>query len=456
MTKMKKTKIVPQAPKGFRDFYGPDARLRQQVINIFKTVFESYGYEPLETPAMEYAETILGKYGPEADKLVYQLEDPGGRKLALMYEMTASACRFVAQNQNKLIFPFKRYQIQKAWRAEKPQKGRFREFIQCDADVWGTTSVTVDAEFIEMGAFIMQKLGFKNFVTRINNRKIINAVTKYAGASDKQFYDITVSVDKLAKIGVDGVKKELKKRGISEEVSEKVLEIASLSLKGENRKLLAKIKKMLSQFPEGVEGVEELEQIFAILDESSFDKKLFRFDPSIVRGLAYYTGPVWEVEVTDGGVGSVAGCGRYDTLTKMISGVDIPASGGSFGIERICEVLKDRQMANMPRSIIKVLVTIFSPELALKSREVARQLRNQGINTEVYIEPEAKLDKQLKYANRKDLPYVIIIGPEEVKNKTVTLKDMKTGSQKTVSLKEAFKDLTKQNSGKNTSKERLP
>ena len=428
-----------QPPKGFRDFYGPEARLRQQVISIFQNVFESYGYEPLETPAMEYAETILGKYGPEADKLVYQLKDPGERKLALMYEMTASACRFVAQNRNKLVFPFKRYQIQKAWRAEKPQKGRFREFMQCDADIWGTTSVTVDAEFIEMGTLIMQKLGFKDFVTRINNRKIINAIAKYAGASDNQFYDITISVDKLGKIGIDGVKKELKQRGISNKVSEKVLEV--VALKGENKKLLALVKKVLSQFPEGVEGVEELEQIFAILDESDFNKKLFRFDPSIVRGLAYYTGPVWEVEVIEGGVGSVAGCGRYDTLTKMISGVDIPASGGSFGIERICEVLKDRQMVNIPPSIIKVLVTVFSPELASKSRGVARQLRDLGINTEVYIEANIKLDKQLKYADRKGIPYVVIIGPEEVKNKTATLKNMSTGKQRSLPQAKLLEEL---------------
>lgn len=437
---MNKRKAVrPQPPKGFRDFYGPEIRLRKQVVGVFQNVFESYGYEPLETPAMEYTETILGKYGKEADKLVYQLKDRGGRKLALMYEMTASACRFVAQNQNKLTFPFKRYQIQKAWRAEKPQKGRFREFIQCDADIWGTKSVTVDAEFIEMGTLIMQKLGFKDFVTRINNRKIINGLAKFAGASDKQFYDITVSIDKLEKIGLDGVRKELKQRGVDQKVSEKVLEV--VSLKGDNRKLLEKIKKMLANFPEGTEGVNELEQIFAILDESDFNKKLFRFDPSIVRGLAYYTGPIWEVEVIEGGVGSVAGCGRYDTLTKMISDVDIPASGGSFGIERICEVLKDRKMVNIPLSIIKVLVTIFSPDLASKSRNVGRQLREQSINAEIYIEPDTKLDKQLKYADRKRIPYVVILGPEEVKNKTVTLKNMKTGKQEIIPQKKILEEL---------------
>lgn len=422
--------MIPQPPKGFRDSYGPEARLRRQVISVFQSVFESYGYEPLETPAMEYAETILGKYGEEAEKMVYQLEDFGGRKLALRYEMTASACRFVAQNYNNLTFPFKRYQIQKAWRAEKPQKGRFREFTQCDADVWGTSSVTIDAEFMEMGTLIMQKLGFKDFVTKINNRKIINAIAKYAGATNEQFYDITISVDKLAKIGLEGVRKELEGRKIPKNVAEKVLEITSL--KGENKELLKKIKGILTDYPEGIEGIEELEQIFAILAEANMKKGFFQFDPSVVRGLAYYTGPVWEIEVKEGGVGSVAGCGRFDTLTKMISGIDIPASGGSFGIERICEVLKDRKMIEIPQSIVKVLVTVFSPELAPKSREIGRQLRNLGINSEVYIDPEIKLEKQIKYADKKGIPYVIILGPEEISKKLITVKNLISGQQLTI------------------------
>lgn len=420
----------PQPPKGFRDFYGPDARLRRQVIGVFQSVFESYGYEPLETPAMEYAETILGKYGEEADKLVYRLKDQGGRELALMYEMTASACRFVAQNQNQLVFPFKRYQIQKAWRAEKPQKGRFREFMQCDADIWGTKSVTVDAEFIEMGTLAMQKLGFKNFLTRINNRKITNAVNQYAGANKNQDYDINVCIDKLAKIGIAGVRKELKERAIEAKVSEKVLEV--IGLKGSNELLFKKIGRLVDKYPEGKEGIEELKQIFQILSESGFGQEYFRFDPSIVRGLTYYTGPVWEVEIIEGGVGSVAGCGRYDTLTKMISGVDIPASGGSFGIERISEVLKERKMIDIPPSVIKALITVFSPESAPLSRKIGRQLRKVGINAEVYIEPSARLEKQLKYADRKSIPYIIILGPEEAKSKTVILKEMKTRRQRTI------------------------
>jgi histidyl-tRNA synthetase len=406
---------------------------------VFQSVFESYGYEPLETPALEYVETILGKYGEEADKLIYQLTDAGGRQLALIYEMTTSACRFVAQNQNQLVFPFKRYQIQKAWRAEKPQKGRYREFIQCDADIWGTKSVAVDAEFIEMGTTAMQALGFKNFYTRINNRKIINALAEYAGASNNQFYDLTVSVDKLEKIGLEGVKKELKKRRVDQNISKKVLEV--VSLKGSNRGILNKIKNVLTDFPEGQEGIKELKEMFDILDNSGFDSNFFRYDPSIVRGLAYYTGPVWEVKIIEGGIGSVAGCGRYDTLTKMISGVDIPASGGSFGIERICEVLKDRNIVKIPKTVIRVLVTIFSPEYARDARALGRKLRKNNINTEVYIDASTPLPKPLKYADKKGIPYVIILGPDEVKADKATLKNMKSGNQETLTIDQLLRKL---------------
>ena len=228
-----KKKIKAQTLKGFRDFFGPDARARQYVINVFRSVFEKYGYEPLVTPALEYADVLLGKGGEEVDKLCYVFEDPGKRKIGLKYDMTVPACRFIAQNYNQLVFPFKRYQIQLAWRAEKPQKGRFREFIQCDADVWGTKSVLVDAEFIQMGIEAIQKLGFKNFVTRINNRKITNGIFEYSGAQKKDLYNIAIAVDKLEKIGPEGVKKELKQRGISGPVSKRVLEL--ISFRGNSR-----------------------------------------------------------------------------------------------------------------------------------------------------------------------------------------------------------------------------
>ncbi len=432
MIKKSKKIISPQTLKGFRDFYGSDARTREYIISVFKSVFEKYGYEPLETPALEYAEVLLGKSGEEIDKLSYIFKDPGGRIIGLKYDMTVPACRFVAQNYQKLIFPFKRYQIQFAWRAEKPQKGRFREFMQCDADVWGTESVLVDAEFIQMGIEVTQKLGFKNFVTRINNRKIINGILQYCGAEKKQFYNISISVDKLEKIGLDGVENELKKRDIKEKISQKILEL--ISIDGNSKEKLKILKKKLKEYPKAIEGIEEIEKIFSYLKTVGVETKYYKYDPSIIRGMAYYTGPIWEFTVIEGGVGSIGGCGRYDKLTGAYTNKDIPASGGSFGIERIIEVMKDREMISFDKSATKVLVTIFSPELQEQSIKLANKLRGSGIVTELYLDPKVKLDKQLKYADRKGIPYIIIIGPEEAAKKMVVIKNLSKRTQKTIPL----------------------
>lgn len=432
-------KIKPQTPKGFRDFYGVDAKARQYVIDVFRSVFEKYGYEPLETPALEYAEVLLGKSGEEMDKLSYIFKDPGGRLVGLKYDMTVPACRFIAQNFDKLTFPFKRYQIQFAWRAEKPQKGRFREFMQCDADVWGSKSVLVDAEFIQIGIEVIIKLGFKNFVARINNRKIINGILRYSGAKENQFYDISVSIDKLEKIGLVGVKKELSERGISQLISKKVM--AVISLAGSSQEQLEKLKVMLGSVPEAVEGINEIQQIFSYLKRVGVKEKYFKYDPSIIRGMAYYTGPVWEFTVIEGRVGSIAGCGRYDRLTGLYLGRDIPASGGSFGIERIIEVMKDRKMFKFKKNQIKILVSVFSPDLKDKSITITNQLRQAGIPTELYLNPESRLDKQLKYADSKGIPYVLIIGPDEVKNKTVTIKNLSRKTQRTIVETTLLKEL---------------
>jgi len=431
-----RAKIKPQTLKGFRDFYGPDARLRQYIIGIFRSVFEKYGYEPLETPALEYARVLLGKSGKEVDKLSYIFKDPGGRSVGLKYDMTVPACRFVAENYGKLVFPFKRYQIQPAWRAEKPQKGRYREFVQCDADVWGAKSILVDAEFIQMGIEIIQKLGFKNFVTRINNRKIINGIFKYSKAKKKQFYDIAISIDKLEKIGLEGVKSELEKRRISKKVSKKILE--TISTEGVSEKKLQRLKKLLKNYPEALEGIEEIEKIFSYLKAVGVNSEYYKYDPAIIRGMAYYTGPVWEFVVIEGGVGSIGGCGRYDKLTGSYFGKDIPASGGSFGIERIIEVMKDREMVKFDTSAAKILVTIFSSKLQKESIKFADKLRKSSIATELYLDSNSRLNKQLKYADQKGVPWVIIIGPDEARDDLVVLKDMKTGKQERLNLQKVI------------------
>lgn len=430
--------IKVQKLAGFRDYFAEDVKIREYVINTFKKVFEKYGYEPLETPALESTNIFVGELGDEAEKLFYRFKDQGNRDVMLKYDVMTPMCRCVAENINKIIFPYKRYQIQNVWRSEKPQKGRFREFTQCDADTIGSNSVICDAEFIQMGIEALNNLGFKDFKANINNRKLMNGIIQYAGATSKEFIPICISIDKLPKIGRDLVKKELvEKRGIKSEVADKILDIFSLS--GENNELLAKFKKVLKNIPIAIEGLNELEIIFEYFKTVKLNKKYFQFAPFIARGLAYYTGPVWEFEIIEGNIGSVAGCGRYDDIIGKFIGRSVPATGGSFGIERIVDVIKLKNMVDIPSTIAKVLVTVFNVALFNDSLKLADFLRKNNIKTFLYPVLTDRLDKQLKYANKKGIPYVIIIGPEEVSSGKIVLKDMKTGGQKTLGQEELLK-----------------
>ena len=398
--------IEPRTLKGFRDFLPADMRVRQKVFAVFRQVFESFGYEPLETPTLEYADILLGKYGEEAEQLIYQFEDRGGRKVAMKYDLTVPTCRVVAQYADKITLPFKRYQLQPVWRADNTQKGRFREFYQCDADTIGSPSMIADAEFIQMGLQVLGKLGFTNFIARINNRKFIDGLVQFAGADEKQFYAICIAIDKIDKMGAEGVVAEMAKKGVTPEVSNKIMEV--VSLKGTNEELIEKLKSMMKAVPVALEGLAELAQIFTYLRSVGVDEKTYLFDLSIIRGLSYYTGPVWEFAVKDGGVGSVGGAGRYDKLVGMYLGRDVPATGGSFGIERIIEVVKDRGLlADTEQST--ALVTIFSPDLAGESYKLANTLRMQGKSVVLYPNENIKLEKQLKYANKKGIETVYIL-----------------------------------------------
>ena len=420
--------IKVQKLAGFRDYFAEDVKIREYVINIFKKVFEKYGYEPLETPALENSNIFVGELGDEAEKLFYRFKDQGGRDVMLKYDVMTPMCRTVAENINNIVFPYKRYQIQNVWRSEKPQKGRFREFTQCDADTIGSSSVICDAEFIQMGIEALTNIGFKEFRANINNRKLLSGIIQFAGASEKEFIPICISIDKLPKIGRDNVKKELiEKRKISPEVSEKILEVVTLT--GKTEELLKKLKKQLLDIPVAMEAIDELEIIFDYFKTIKLDKKFYRFTPFIARGLAYYTGPVWEFEILEGDVGSVAGCGRYDNIIGKFVGKEVAATGGSFGIERLVEVIKSRKMINFSSNIAKTLVTIFDRNLFNKSLIVADELRKKNIATILYPVIDDKIDKQLKYANKKNIPYVVIIGPEEVASGKIVLKDMKTGEQ---------------------------
>lgn len=434
-----KTKI--QKLTGFRDYFAEDVKIREYVINVFKQVFEKYGYEPLETPALEPSSIFIGELGDEAEKLFYRFKDQGGRDIMLKYDVMTSMCRAVAENINTIIFPYKRYQIQSVWRSEKPQKGRYREFTQCDADTIGSADINSDAEFIQMGIEALKKLGFKEFRANINNRKLMNGIIKYAGAREKDFIPICISIDKLPKIGKEAVKKELiEKRKIKPEIAENILKFFSSN---ENSKeLIKKLKEKLKNISIAQEGLKELEIIFDYLETVNIEKKYYQFTPFIARGLAYYTGPVWEFEIIEGNIGSVAGCGRYDNIIGKFSGKPTPATGGSFGIERIVEVIKQRKMYSFPKSSAKILVTIFNKDLFKKSIIIADKLRKQNVSTILYPNSSEKLDKQLKYADKKEIPYVIIIGPEEAEKNIVKLKDMKTGEQKELILEKLIKLLS--------------
>ncbi|OGG08696.1 histidine--tRNA ligase [Candidatus Gottesmanbacteria bacterium RBG_16_43_7] len=417
---------------GFRDFFAEDMQIRQFVINTFKVVFEKYGYEPLETPALEYTEIFTGEAGEEAEKLFFKFKDQGDRSVMLKYEVMIGMCRAVAENIGNIPLPYKRYQIQNVWRAERPQKGRYREFTQCDADTIGSSSVIWDAEFIQMGIEVMQTLGFDKFRANISNRKFLNGLVIYTGATQAEFIPICLSIDKLPKIGRDEVFKELtEKRLIKAEIADKILNI--ITTQGDTGSLLNKFKSEMKNVPMAIEGLNELEQIFKYLSESRINSQFYLFAPFIARGLAYYTGPIWEFEITNGNIGSVAGCGRYDNTIGRFLGKQIPATGGSFGIERITEVIKDRKMISFNPTTTQVMVTIFNDSLFYDSLKIANTLRKNNIKTMLYSDPD-KLDKQLKYADRKGIPFVLIQGPDEAAREVFKLKNMKAQTQQELSL----------------------
>lgn len=401
--------IEPKTLKGFRDFLPKEARKRQYVIDKLRAVFESYGFEPLETPALEYEEILAGKYGEEGERLMYKFEDKGGRKVALRYDQTVPLARVVAQYQNDLPLPFKRYQISNVWRGENPQKGRFREFLQCDIDTVGTSSFLADAEIIEVAIECLRRLGFKKYKVLINDRSTFKNV------------DPTMigSLDKLKKIGRDGVIKELKNKGFEED------------------QLVAILDSMESK-----KVSPEMLSLFALASDLGVDTSKFEFSPTLARGLDYYTGMIFEIEIDGYEAGSVCGGGRYDNLIGMFANQQIPAVGCAFGFDRIIEAMGELNL--FPKDLIssRVLVTIFSPELANKSIEVASTLRSNNINVELYPDENIKLDKQLKFADQKGIPYVVIIGPEEEKNNIVTLRNMKTREQRNVNLDELKDALT--------------
>ena len=395
-----------QTPKGFRDFLPRSASRRRIVLEKITRAIERFGFEPLETSAVEFSETLKGKYG-EDEKLIFEFTDRGGRQVALRFDQTVPLARVIASNPI-LPLPFKRYQIQSCWRAENPQKGRFREFLQVDFDTVGTSSLLADAEIIACAIACAKEIGLSDIIMRINDREIFRGLSS----------ETIRAIDKLQKIGENGVIEQLKREGY------KPNQAKSLLKKIEDSKPTAQIN-----------------ELFKLMDGLGVDKAKYAFDPTLSRGLDYYTGTIFELEIEGYAGGSIGGGGRYDNLIGRFTERKTPAVGFSFGFDRLMEACEEANLLPIYLPPTKVLVTIFNEGLLPESLSLVSKLRNQGIAAESALDPSEKLEKQLKYADKKGVPYTIILGPEEVKTNTVTLKNLASGEQKQFKLSEIIKIL---------------
>lgn len=425
--------------RGMRDFLPADVRKRNYVIGIIKEVYESYGFEPLETPSVENLETLMGKYGEEGNQLIFRILKRGEKldienaktenelsDLALRYDLTVPLARVVANNRNDLPKFFKRYQIQPVWRADRPARGRYREFYQCDVDAIGSTSMLVEAQLISAASEILQRLGFGDFVIRINHREVLRGILDATGIEAEKHSDALVAIDKLDKIGREGVLKEFNERGISG--GEKIIELFAKLADGGNVSDIDVIREYIGEHETGTAGLADLDRILGLAGSPAV-----KIDASLARGLSYYTGAIIEVNVHDL-PGSLAGGGRYDGLIGMFGKEQIPACGISLGLERILVVMDERGM--FPPEIAEstpadVMVTIFSDETASESLALASELRTAGLRVTLYPEAD-KFAKQMKYADALRVPYVCVLGESEIAESKVTIKNMKSGEQQTV------------------------
>ena len=450
--------MKPSIPKGTRDFSPTEVAKRTYIINTIKTAFENFGFQPIETPSFENSETLMGKYGEEGDRLIFKilnsgdfldkateqfLSDKNSLKLtpqisekALRYDLTVPFARYVVQHQNDITFPFKRYQIQPVWRADRPQKGRFREFYQCDADVVGSNSLWQEIDFIKLYDTIFLNLGLKGTTIKINNRKILSGIAEVIGASDKQI-DFTVALDKLYKIGKEGVEKEMISKGISEEAIEKVQPLFEFS--GDNLDKISTLENLLITSEQGKKGLEELRFVINAINELGLHSTDLELDITLARGLNYYTGAIFEVVAPKSvSMGSIGGGGRYDDLTGIFGLKDVSGVGISFGLDRIYLVLEELNLFKkvaLPKP--KVLFLNFGNQEAFYCMKAITVLRKKGVKSELYPEA-AKLKKQLNYADKREIPFVVIIGSQEVAQQVFTLKNMISGEQTICSLSELF------------------
>ena len=446
-------KEKPSIPKGTRDFLPEEIAKRNYIFDTIRQVYQLYGYKPIETPAMENLSTLLGKYGEEGDRLIFRILNSGdflskadktdlnegnSTKIAaqicekaLRYDLTVPFARFVVQNQNNINFPFKRYQIQPVWRADRPQKGRYREFFQCDADVIGSDSIYNEFELIQIVDKVFDKLGI-GVTIKINNRKILAGIAEYIGFSDK-IIDITIAIDKLDKIGLDKVNQELQERGLTAEAVEALQPV--LLLQGDEQEKLKSLKSVLVDSSIGLKGIEEMGEFFSWLDNSPVNCKT-ELDLTLARGLNYYTGAIIEVKANDVSIGSICGGGRYDDLTGIFGLPDVSGVGISFGADRIYDVMQELDL--FPDELLafsKVMIVNFGTDEQKYAQKLLTKLRDAGVGCEMYPEP-AKMKKQMQYADKNNIPFVVLIGKDEMKTGKPALKNMKTGEQNNMDIQE--------------------
>lgn len=422
--------IKPRVPRGMRDILPEQMLRRHYVINTVQAVFEEFGFEPLQTPALELSEVLMGKYGPDAEKLIYQAGHSGGKEnISLRYDLSVPLCRVVAMHP-QLPKPFKRYQIDPVWRAERPQKGRYRQFYQCDADTVGSESMLADAENVSLIYQVLSRLGFKQFEIHINDRKLITGIGQFAGVPAEQLGGLYRAIDKLDKIGVDGVKAALRQNEIPEPVIAKLL--ALLQIEGDAESVLSELGEQLGESA-AQEGIAELTELIGYLTMLGIPEECYRVNAAMVRGLEYYTGPIYETVVEEPKIGSITGGGRYDELIGSFSKQGYPATGTSFGIERIIDVMEEFAMfpPSVGKTVTDVLVSVFDDELMPESLKLATVLRQNGVRTEVYFRP-ARLSAQIKYADNRGIPYVAILGSDEVEAGTVAIRNLATREQQNV------------------------
>lgn len=447
---------------GARDFLPRDLAPRNRLFRLLRETFERYGYEPLETPAIEHSSTLEGKYGEEGERLLFRILKNGRdlesaandlwkagpeadrsaaalarnfSDMALRYDLTVPMARVIAAHQNDIVMPFRRYQMQPVWRGDRPQRGRYREFYQCDVDCVGSRSTLADAEMATIHYEVFSALGFTDFVTNISHRGLLDALMAVSGVPEERRNSARVAIDKLDKIGLDGVRQELDKAGLAERPRDALLDAISVS--GTPDDILASLRSLVAGTAQGEQGARELEEIFAAMRAMGVPDQRFTLNPAMVRGTDYYTGVIYETVLVDGKYGTLGAGGRYDRLVGMFLGRDIPAVGISFGVERILVAMEDAGLlAGSAITTTQALVTLFSDETASASLALAKALRAGGVCAEVY--PDAKsIGPQLSFANKRGIPLAFIIGPDEAARGAATMRDLRSGEQRSVTIVEA-------------------